>query len=163
MTALQAAKGIEEQAFYTRALGYLGDPKALDSLLPKLDHTEAVLRHRTVEALGFIGEDKARPGLREALDDPEPNVRWEAAVALAKLGDITAKPILIELLDRKYYESFPAVRAKDRTLAMQTAILVAVLLNDLELNVKIKQLSESDPNIRVRGTALEVVKQIELE
>lgn len=161
--ALEGAKGVEEQSVYIRALGFLGDPKVVDVLLPMLEHTDTVLRHETVQALGFIGVEKSRSGLRTMLNDPEPNVRWDAAVALAKMEDMAAKPVLMELLDRDYYESFPDVRAEGRTRAMVTAARAAVLLNDPELNVKIKQLSESDPNIRVRGTALEIVKQHKLE
>jgi HEAT repeat protein len=163
MSAMEQAGGVEEQSVYIRALGFLGDTNAVDVLLSKLNHTDTVLRHEAVQALGFIGAEKSRLALRVMLKDPEPNVRWDAAVALAKMKDNAAKPVLMDLLDRDYYAAFPDVRPEGRTKAMETAAHAAAFLNDPDLNVKIKQLSESDPNIRVRGTALEIVQRHELD
>ena len=162
LTEMKAAQKIEDLSVYVRAIGFMQDERAVSDLLPLLEHGDAVVRHEAVQALGFIGADASRPMLRDMLQDPEPNVRWDTAIALAKMQDAAASEVLLQLLDRHYYDEFPDIRPQGRTWAMATAIRAAVLLKDDELNVKIKQLSESDPNIKVRGIALEMVKALGL-
>jgi HEAT repeat protein len=159
---MKAAEKVEDLSVYIRAIGFMQDERAVEDLMPLLKHADAVIRHETVQALGYIGAEQTRPALRDSLQDPEANVRWDAAIALAKMRDGAARGILAQLLDRQYYDGFSEVRPAGRTWAMETAIRTAVLLDDAELNVKIKQLSESDPNIKVRAVALEMVKQFDL-
>jgi len=158
MAALAGADKVEELSVYIRAAGFMGNADAVSRLLPLLEHTDAVVRHEAVQALGFIGSKASAAGLRPLLADPEPNVRWDAAIALAKLRDPAAKDMLMNLLDREYYEAFPDVRPEGRAWAMEVAVRSAARLNDPDLNARIKLLSESDPNIKVRGAALEVAK-----
>jgi HEAT repeat protein len=162
ITELREADKVEELSVYVRAVGFMQDERAVDVLLPLLQHSDAVIRHEAVQSLGFVGSEAARFPLHEMLEDDEPNVRWDAAIALAKMKDPAAKAVLLQLLDREYYDAFPEVRPEGRTWAMETAIRTAVLLEDEDLNVKIKQLSESDPNIKVRGIALEIVREFGL-
>ena len=159
MAALRATDRVEEQSVYIRALGFLRDARAVDALVPMLQHEDAVIRHEAVQALGSIGDENARANLRPMLQDAEPNVRWDAAVALAKLGDPAGKGVLLELLKRETYDAFPDVRPEGRAWAMETAVRTAALLDDPELNAAIKRLSENDPNLKVRGAALEVVER----
>ena len=164
VSALDSAKpGSDEQAVYVRALGLLSDPRAVPKLLPLLQADATTVRHATVQALGCIGAPIAREGLLTMLTDIEANIQWDAAVALAKMGDAAGKPILLQLLDRSYYKQFPKVRSEGCDWAMETALRTAANLNDPELNNRIKELSESDPSLRVRGVALEIMDIIEVE
>ena len=162
LTEMRSAEKVEDLSVYVRAIGFMQDERAVADLVSLLKHGDAVIRHEAVQALGYIGSQEARPVLRDMLQDPEPNVRWDAAIALAKMRDAAAREVLMQLLGRDYYEEFPDVRPEGRTWAMSTAIRAAVLLEDDDLNVKIKQLSESDPNIKVRGIALEMVQALGL-
>lgn len=77
-----------------RALGELGDPRAVEPLCRCLDRTTAGTTAATsvpaVEALGKIGDPAAVPALCRALEDRKPWVRAEAARALERIADPAA-------------------------------------------------------------------------
>ncbi|MDA0989419.1 MAG: HEAT repeat domain-containing protein [Verrucomicrobia bacterium] len=162
LQALRDTDRVEEQSVYIRAIGFLRDERGLAVLMPLLSHDDAVIRHEAVQALGNIGAPAAREQLYALLEDPEPNVRWDTAVSLAKLGDAAGRDVLLQLLDRDYFDAFPDVRAEGRTWAMVTAIRTAALLDDPSLDAAIKKLSESDPNIKVKGAALDAMQRATL-
>lgn len=69
------------------ALGAIGDPWALPSLLEILSNDESSeIRWVTALALGKFGDKSAIPPLVDALQDPDKYVRFGASVALKGLG-----------------------------------------------------------------------------
>ncbi|MDB5306595.1 MAG: repeat protein [Gemmataceae bacterium] len=70
-----------------RAVGFVGDPRAVPPLIASLRHANAKVREEAADALGQMGAGSAPaiPALIEALDDPAPEVRGEAREAIEQL------------------------------------------------------------------------------
>ena len=83
-------------------------PSVLESLIKALDNSDCWVRSRTVRALGKIGDARAVELLIKALHDPEYIVRGDAAEALGKIGDERAVEPLIKAL----HDSNADVRAR---------------------------------------------------
>lgn len=140
------------------ALGMLQDKTVAKDLYEFMGHPDARVRSITAVALGNIGEPQSINILRKGLNDPQPNVQWGAAVSLATMGDESGKRILLQLMDRAYYQNFPEVDSHEQNDLILMALQAATNLNDNDLNQKIKELSQSDPNMKVRAKALEILK-----
>jgi HEAT repeat protein len=67
------------------ALGEIGDPAAVPTLIPLLEDFSNEIRWETALALGEIGDPQAIDPLREALQDHDRYVRYGAAAALESL------------------------------------------------------------------------------
>ncbi len=147
-----------QKGVFVRALGYLGDERAISPVTALLKHEESVIRHEAVQALGNIGSKASLESLKGMLNDPEPDVRWDASIALAKMKDASGKEILSSLLDESYYAGFPHVSRDARDWAMEVAIRTSVLLGDPDLNAMIRELAASSESIKVRQAALSAVK-----
>lgn len=94
--ALDKTDAIEERIRFEaiRLLGYLGDPRAVDPLLARLDDMRT--RRRAVLALGRIGDPRAfEPLVEQLLNAQHTTVRDSAARALAHLGNPQAIPSLV--------------------------------------------------------------------
>ena len=136
------------------ALGMLKDKKASEPLANYLESPDPKTRSIAVVALGNIADPGSKVYLEKALYDPEPNVQWGAAISLAKMSDSSGKDILFKLLDRNYLSHYPEVDAYEQNQLILSAIDAASFLNDSHLNEKIKDLSQSDPNLKIRAAAL---------
>ncbi|MDP8214662.1 MAG: HEAT repeat domain-containing protein [Candidatus Euphemobacter frigidus] len=79
-------------------LGMMGDPQALDYLLPCLKDESYLMRKTTVYALWQLHDPRAIPPLIEALNDDAAIVKKLAAYSLGKLGDPEAIEPLEKLL-----------------------------------------------------------------
>jgi HEAT repeat protein len=89
-----------------RALGKIGDTRALGSLIFRLRHDmDAEVRKSAVWAL-HMGQPQAIPPLVDALCDPDEWVRFGAVIVLAKFG-----PAALEPLAQALCHSNPLVRA----------------------------------------------------
>jgi len=64
------------------ALGYIGDPRAVDSLLGLLTTENAKLRSAVIRALGRIADPRAIKPLEGVLQDDNPSLRSDAALVL---------------------------------------------------------------------------------
>jgi HEAT repeat protein len=73
-------------AHAARALGQIGDPRALDALVAALRNTCYGARVAAIEALAQIGDRRALEPLTAALGDGDPCVRLAAAAALCRLN-----------------------------------------------------------------------------
>ncbi|HVN95506.1 MAG TPA: HEAT repeat domain-containing protein [Syntrophorhabdaceae bacterium] len=69
------------------ALGDIGDPRAIDSLIAAMSDKSGYVRLAAAEALGKIGERRAVDSLIEAARDENDLVRKNAVIALGKIGD----------------------------------------------------------------------------
>jgi len=82
-----------------RALGRLGDPRAVEPLVQALkDDSYPFVREGAAQALGEIGETKAVPPLMKALKEEIWSVRQKAAEALVEIGDMRAAEAFVENL-----------------------------------------------------------------
>ncbi len=85
-----------------RALGKLGDPRAIRPLISVLKEEDLELRWDAAEALREIGarggESQVVAALIAALDDPSPRLRQQAAEELGTCGEARAIPPLTKAL-----------------------------------------------------------------
>jgi HEAT repeat protein len=61
----------------------LGDPKAVEVLIPLAQHQDWDVRHRVVQALAQLGGDRAQSTLLELTKDSAPQVADAAKAVLA--------------------------------------------------------------------------------
>ena len=141
------------------ALGMLKDKRAVRILYPYLDSHEAMVRSITVVSLGNIADPESKSFIKKGLMDSEPNVQWGAAISLAQMGDSSGKKILLKLLNRQYLSQFPEVDMDEQNNLIMTTIDAASHLNDSELINTIRELSQSDQNMKIRSAALKIANQ----
>jgi HEAT repeat protein len=84
-----------------KALGKIGDEKAMDALIESLNDTETFVRRESATALGKLKNKKAVDPLIKLLKDPVYKVRADAATALKEIGDDRAVAPMIEVLDSR--------------------------------------------------------------
>jgi len=87
----------EDRYYAVHLLGKLRDPRALDVLIPMLDHDE--VNYNVAWALGEIGGPRVIPALIEALSNKDALVRVTAIGSLEKLRATQALPNLTALFD----------------------------------------------------------------
>uniref|UniRef100_A0A7C4CCI5 HEAT repeat domain-containing protein n=1 Tax=candidate division WOR-3 bacterium TaxID=2052148 RepID=A0A7C4CCI5_UNCW3 len=75
------------------ALGMLGEPAALDYLLPLVGDGESSVRLAVVRALGRIRHVRSAERLAAAIEDQDPKVSGAAAGALEALGELSVEPM----------------------------------------------------------------------
>jgi HEAT repeat protein len=86
-----------------RALGQLGDKRAVEPLIAALGDQEQTVWQSAARALGQLGDKRAIEPLRAALKAKDGRMRSSAADALAVLGDERAVgPLLGRLKDPQY-------------------------------------------------------------
>lgn len=90
-----------------KALGELGDPRAIPYLIEKRDDPEDTVRMFVIQALGRLGGKHEESVVSEGLTDRAAIVRWAAAEALGRMGAVDAIPLLRNALDT---DPDPAVR-----------------------------------------------------
>ncbi len=151
----------ETRIYSIWALGSLGDNRAIAPLLELAYHDDPGIRKMAVYSLGALRAEEARDTLRAALDDYELDVAWNAAMALAQLGDAAGKDRILQMLDRELLESVAEMTEEQRVDAMMTAMKGAVLLADPELRTRLEDISEGDPNLKVRQAAFESLVQMD--
>jgi hypothetical protein len=140
------------------ALGMLKQKQAAPAIYRYAEHSDSRIRSIAIVALGNIADPESKNILKKHLNDPEPNVQWGAAVSLAQMDDPSGKAILSQMLNRQYWTQFPAVDRDEQNSLVLTAIHASKMLNDLELNAQIKQIAQTDTNMKVRAAALESLK-----
>ena len=80
-----------------RALGRLGDGRALPGLLEALGQSDDLIAGEAADALAHLGRPALQP-LAGVLTDHDPHVRWHAAKALAQMAAPQAADALISAL-----------------------------------------------------------------
>ncbi len=110
-----------------RALGRLGDPKAIPPLIDAAAQASGEAKVAIFEALAALKASQAAPAARTALSDPDQRVRRWAALLLREVG---AKEALPELR-RAIADEDPGVRLQ--------AVLALESLNDRESAEKIRE------------------------
>lgn len=88
-----------QRCFAARALGRIGQPSAIDTLIAALEDEDEDVRTEAAEALGLIGDRRAGPALMETLvQDPCGTAKDNAVIALARTGETRAIALLRELV-----------------------------------------------------------------
>lgn len=85
------------------ALGVIGDARAVEPLMARLEDEDPLMRKAVAKALGHIGDARAVDAIVVHLDDSEKQVFWDAAVALGDIGDVRAIPPLLAALDHEQW------------------------------------------------------------
>ena len=118
-----------------RALGKIGDTRALRSLVYCLRHDSDVeVRKSAVWALHMGGADAVRP-LIDALRDADEWVRFGAVIVLAKLGEVAVEPLIYALEDGEPQVRANAAEALGRIGDPRAADALAVVLDDADATV----------------------------
>ncbi len=151
----------ETRIYSIWALGALGDERAIAPLLELAHHDDPGIRKMAVYSLGALRAEEARDTLRAALDDYEMDVAWNAAMALAQLGDATGKDRILQMLDREFLSTVADMTEEQRVDVMMTAMKGAVLLADPQLRTRLEDISEGDPDLKVRQAAFESLGQMD--
>ncbi|MFW9996720.1 MAG: HEAT repeat domain-containing protein [Candidatus Odinarchaeota archaeon] len=83
------------------AIGKLGDPRAVDTLMKAIMEIESdYIDDRVVKALGKVGDPRAVQPLLKALKDGEQTVRCEAVTAMGRVGGPqVVEPLIRALVD----------------------------------------------------------------
>ncbi|HSW29622.1 MAG TPA: HEAT repeat domain-containing protein [Longimicrobiales bacterium] len=129
-----------------RALGDVGDPRAVRPLVAALGDAEAPVREEAARALGRLNDPSAAGALAAALADDAWRVQDAAASALRSLGSRDAVPRL-----REHMASAPA---GVRVLALST---IAALDGDAGLSLAVEAVSAGDEELF--EAALELISQ----
>jgi HEAT repeat protein len=151
----------ETRIYAIWALGSLGDERAVEPLVELVQHDDPGIRKMAVYGLGSLGAEEARNTLQAALGDYEMDVAWNAAIALAKLGDDSGRDRIFQMLDREFLSSVADMTEDQRSGAMMNAMKGAVLLGDPSFRPSFIEISEQDPNLKVRQAAFEALAQLD--
>lgn len=100
LTALWEASTSKTQWKIIRALGEIGDARAVLMLFRWLQSPYPYLRWEAADALGKIGDGKAVYPLMDLLKDHHPEVRRTAARALGRIGDVRAVEPLVFIAEK---------------------------------------------------------------
>ena len=151
------------------ALGSSGDPAVVPKLIAlySAPNGDAGIRKMVIYALGALPGDTQIDTLRTGLEDGAPDVRWNAAVALARHGSHAGVAVLRQMLDREYVEK--TVTREVRQDADQdpvadvmiSGLRAAATLKDDALKPIVTTLSQQDKSMKVRGAALEALKELD--
>ena len=118
-----------------KALGLIGESKAVGPLINEFDDSEGAIRCAIAIALGKIGSPEAVPALMSKLTDAMWYVRRDAAIALGNIKDVRATDGLIEILNDKYDEAAEN-SAKAIEKIGEVAIAKAFLLKPKNVHVQ---------------------------
>jgi tetratricopeptide (TPR) repeat protein len=120
-----------------RALGRLGDSKAIEPLNQALKDPDEGVKEEAITALGRIGNPKALPTLIQALESQEIGIRWRAAEALGKIGDPHAiEPLTQTLKDQDKGVKEEAVTALGRIKNSQALPTLIQALESQEIGIR---------------------------
>jgi HEAT repeat protein len=131
-----------------RALGRLGDPIAIPSLIDAAEQTHGEAKVAMFEALTALKASQAVPVARTALSDPDQRVRRWAAVLLREVG---ARDVLPEI-QRALWDKDPGVRLQ--------AALTLEQFNDRESVAQIKDALVHETNQEVRHAMEQAVRTL---
>lgn len=99
--------------------------------------------------------------LKQLLNNGSDDVRWNAALALARLGDRAGIPTFKAMLDRRNLNRIDKLSDKRKMLIMINAMRAIRLIKATELKAEVQAVSDSDPNLRVRQAAREILQFFE--
>jgi HEAT repeat protein len=139
------------------ALGTLNARGALGDIAPYLKSENAALRKMAAYVVGALEGADHIPVLRVLLEDPVRDVQWNAAIALARLADASGRDVILKILERPAVETGGLPEAEVEKI-MINAIRALALIKDARSEDALRNLSKTDPSLKVRQAALEALK-----
>ena len=131
-----------------RALGRIGDSRAVEPLMNALGQAGGDLGVYIAEALGDLGDRRAVPILLEAAKRGDEPALRSVIEALGRLGDPAAVPVLLELLSN----------AKED--ARYASIIALGRIHDPRAIAELEKIGQRDPQLFVREAAVRTLKEI---
>jgi len=159
----------ETRLYAALALSSVGDRAAVEPLTKLLRSDEPSLRKAAAYSLGHLGDTGAVTALRVVAEDRHFDVALQAALALAQLGDPHGLDVLRRALDRSVLaalaDSDPdhEMTAGQQSEAMINALRGITLLLDTDALGTVRSIASSDPDLRVRDTALRAIEALETD
>ncbi len=154
-----ADEDADVRLYAVRALGRLGDREAVGDLIELLSNDDPGMRKMALHSLGRIGEPSAIPAILARLDDPVEDVRWNAALSLAVLGDASGAHVIRRMLDPAYLDAIAEITEAQKIEARIGAVQAAWRLGGDEMRALVEGVSQSDPNLKVRDSALRALQE----
>lgn len=146
--------------FLMWALGNMKSRGAALDATRFLESTHDELRKTAAYVLGVLGDEQAIPFLERSLEDSVADVRWNAALSLARLGDNSGGDTLVQMLDRSQLQKIHQMKESEIERVMINAARGIGLIRIPGAVQVLKNISEGDPNLKVRETALESLKAL---
>ncbi len=121
-------------------LGRIGDPAALDAVLPRFDDEIGTVREVAVIAAAQLRDPRALPRIRRAMADERPEVRFQAVISLAELEGEDARVALFAALvdDDAHVRANAAIALATLEADEPTADRLAKLLKDPDATVRLE-------------------------
>ena len=141
------------------ALRTIGDNSAVPGVLEQVKNQNSTVRSVAAYVAGELGDPRAIEPLRVLLNDPKEDVRSNAALALAQLGDNEGADLLMKFLDHGYVDGLMDFDPEQKTELTVNAIIALSKLKYAPAFEQIRVLSQNDPNLAVRGAALDALKK----
>lgn len=144
-----------------RALAVIASvPGAAPALIELLDDESADVRKVAVYALGQTRDRAAIPALQARLEDPLEDIRWNAALALAVLGDGSGTQVIGQMIDRGHLDRVEGITEEQKVSAIINGLQAVYLLRDPAFVPRVRELSESDPSLKVREVAIKTLEAL---
>ncbi len=150
------------------SLGRMADRESLSAIIQLTGHADYGVRLMSVYALGLLHDPRSREVLLATLQSPDVLMQWNAAFGLATHRDTAPAPVLERLLDADHVaqaiQSLPAER-RPTPQNLQRYRVAAVMLYGQTMResgrTKLEEVSRSDPDLRVRGAALQQLENLD--
>jgi HEAT repeat protein len=140
MTARRDVKGLVKALGYQRdldvrcdaayALGKIGDPCAIEPLIPVLQDKDKDVHFAAAWALGTLRDPRAVGSLIASLHDWRGEIRARASGALVEVGEPAVEPLLIALMDKDLSVRMAAAEVLGRIGDLRAVEPLIAVLND---------------------------------
>jgi pterin-4a-carbinolamine dehydratase len=160
-------------------LGNLKDKRSVNLLIKTLDDSDRSVQKASARSLGKIGDDKAIKPLIRILRFVDLEFRWAAKEALVEIGESCEDNLISIMESKSYHQREMAIEALSEIESEKAEIPIKKALSDEESTVRwraaravskwydedsvntLKELSQKDPDRKVREEATKSLKTIE--
>ena len=140
--------------FLMWSVGNFKHPDAAQDVVRFLESQHDDLRKTAAYVLGALGDKRVISKLKRSLEDSVVDVQWNAAASLARLGDNSGAEVLLQMLDRNRLQNVQRLNEVEIERVMVNAAKALGLVHYSEAVPVLEKISKTDPNLKVRETAL---------
>jgi len=143
---------VETQLYAVWALGAIGDQRAVDPIISKLEHATRGVRKMACFALGQIDDPRSIPSLKSALQDTTPDVTWKRGrgAGTARRSLRLRGPGLLAGPEAPGFASL----SPDRQEEVMVSVLRSLAgIRDPEMRRVLRRLTKEDGSPRIRNEA----------